>query len=634
MALNIDFDGITEPYEKTYIRSSRTRLRRNRVVLVLAGCLFLICMFWRNEIAESALASKKLAGYSFSPFSSNLGSVVESPLLEPSPPSLNDDGITVPSNLKKENPSFHLLILSSETNPSLCKTVLSAFILNYPPPTLINFHKFYADNDPKTHAAKLQGISDYLNNEKKVREDDLVLIIDDDDIWLQLSPDVMIKRFDRIIAAADERVKRKYGTNTRLVPGNETRVEYVPKYTSKVVFGASKKCWPNAVEDAACASVPSSTLHKNAYGPGTDEESQPELIRPRFLDSGSLIGPVSDLKAIYRSALLKAQKESYGKDDNQFILNELFGEQEYKREEERKAAQGAGGRWLSWLADALGTADALPSNVTINNITSEPGQHYEFGITLDYESQLFQEMHYSENDLDWLLYNDTETNMHILAEHNLNSWYPPVIPSEILHSPFPLSINDSRQDDAHFIPVVESLDTIPENLSWSTVPLATNLHSKSIPASLRFSSKTTLDEFWSKMWYHPYSRALLRKYMRSPQGPKAFHEASIGGYQWWDSRGGKGGVWTDMGEWLGWSEICKGYDEGLFDDGKGEWGNEEGGAMIPVYNSFGKLVAGSPAKSGGRRTKTGQTKTGKTKTGRRMRRGNVLLRAGNGRPRT
>jgi hypothetical protein len=54
-----------------------------------------------------------------------------------------------------------------------------------------------------------------------------------------------------------------------------------------------------------------------------------------------------------------------------------------------------------------------------------------------------------------------------------------------------------------------------------------------------------------------------------------------------------GGVWTDNDEWLDYVEICAGYEDEIFDDDKGLWGEEDGEEPEkPVYNQFGVLIAG------------------------------------------
>ena len=50
-------------------------------------------------------------------------------------------------------------------------------------------------------------------------------------------------------------------------------------------------------------------------------------------------------------------------------------------------------------------------------------------------------------------------------------------------------------------------------------------------------------------------------------------------------------MWTDNKEWLAWGEVCKGCEEKVFADGKGEWEKEEG--VRRWVNSFGKVIIGS-----------------------------------------
>lgn len=76
-------------------------------------------------------------------------------------------------------PRFHLLIPTPDKNAtaSLCKTLLSAAILNYPPPTLLRYGK-----QPKAYvrpgADVVRNILTYLLG-KEVHDDDLVLVVED-----------------------------------------------------------------------------------------------------------------------------------------------------------------------------------------------------------------------------------------------------------------------------------------------------------------------------------------------------------------------------------------------------------------------------------------------------------------------
>lgn len=51
-------------------------------------------------------------------------------------------------------------------------------------------------------------------------------------------------------------------------------------------------------------------------------------------------------------------------------------------------------------------------------------------------------------------------------------------------------------------------------------------------------------------------------------------EAAVGGERWWDSRGGRGGVWTTEGEWLDAGDLCSPFGGDVFKDGDDFWGEE------------------------------------------------------------
>lgn len=603
MAFRDSFDAITEPdrgYQTpAFLRIARSRRSRTPIFIAIAALLLLI-LGWKSSgklSTRSPSRSRQHFGVdslqTYIPPS--LNHETESPLLAPS---TEDANTTAPMGLQKTNPSFHLLVPATESNPSLCKTLLSSFVLAYPPPTLINYgKKFDGGNwDKGSHTGKIRGVYNYLNDKKKVKDDDMVLIIDGFDIWFQLPPVIMIKRYHQMVNEANDRLRRRYGTELKKVEGEEKAAEMSPKYSQKVIFGADKLCWPNPPEDPACAAVPYSTLPKNVYGPSTDNESTGNLNRPRFLNSGTVMGPVKDVRAIYEAAVEKVEKENRGIIGDQFVFAEIFGEQEYQRETQRQSTQGAGGRWYEWLSNALGGSDSpLSGNQTIHNMTTIPGRRYEFGIGLDYESQMFQTMTHSAQDVEFVTYNDSNIFPQILENHpNLKSNNPFALPVDLqtVHGPLWYSSPGNHgldHRDTLLLPHSDKLDDLPDKLDWFSIPLATNLYSPSVPSLLHINGdKSPLQEWWPSMWYHPYSRALVRRYIRSTQTRQAAAAAAAGGQTWWDMRGGRGGVWTDNKVWMSWWDVCKGTEEEVFGDGKGKWGREEGSRK--VVNSFGRVV--------------------------------------------
>lgn len=561
-------------------------------------------------------------------FSPELAGKTEAPLLVP-PHNTTKIGV------KKTNPAFHLVIPASESNPELCKTLLSSFILSYPSPTLINYGKVFEGRgwDKGSHAGKIRGVYDFLNNKKEVKDDDLVLIIDGYDVWFQLPPEVMIRRYHAMVLEANERLRRRYGMVTNGEPG-DGKLDMVPKYTQSVIFGADKICWPNPAGDPACAAVPYSTLPKDVYGPLTDKDPNAFHNRPRYLNSGTVIGPVADVRAIYEYAVQKVEQKGRGKIGDQFVFAEIFGEQEFQRETIRRSSQSTGGRFYDWLSNTLGTSESpLSANITMNNMTTVAGQRYEYSIGLDYESHLFQTMTHSADDVEFIVYNSSAFLSSIQAAHPSLHGLPFFLPTDIqkLQPPFSFAspgnptINLHESKNSLLLPYSPSLDHLPGQSSnptnnnnnnindtdhlddtnpndsntsddpqpptWRITPLATNIYTATIPPLLHLNGdKSLLTTWWPQLWHHPYSRALLRAFIRSSQGQTAASAAAKGGHSWWDRRGGRGGVWTDQGVWMGWGEVCRGVEREVFGDGKGEWGVEEGEGK--VVNSFGKVIVG------------------------------------------
>ena len=496
------------------------------------------------------------------------------------------------------NPSFHLLIPATSSNPNLCKLLLSSFVLSYPTPTLVNYGKDFntsgKDDGFGSHTGKIWGVYEFLGDKSQVKDDDLVLIIDGYDVWMQLPPDVLIKRYHKLLEEANERLRRRYGMKTRTSAVDGAQTPRVPKYTQKIVFAADKICWPNPENDPACAAVPYSPLPKDAYGPETDQDKDFFFRRPRFLNSGTVMGPAADIRALYESALARADKEGWIGD--QYIFSSVYGEQEFMRETLRQSNQGAGGRWLDWISSALGASDSpLAANRTINNVTLVPGQQYEYSIGLDYESELFQTITHSIHDISFVIYDNSSTLSAIQQTHPNLRPIPFNLPIDLqtAKEPYSYSSADGAREeisDSILLPFSPKLDSIMEEPPWDAVPLATNIVTAAVPSILHFNGdgKPLREEWWSRMWYAPDSRALLRRYMRSSQGARAAAAAASGGQSWWDMRGGRGGVWTDNKLWMSWGEVCKATEEAVFADGQGKWGSEEG--IRKEVNMFGKTM--------------------------------------------
>ncbi|KAK5004856.1 hypothetical protein LTR60_006431, partial [Cryomyces antarcticus] len=379
---------------------------------------------------------------------------------------------------------------------------LSSLILDYPPPTLINYGKAFtaAGWDKGTHVAKIRGVRDYLSDRRRVKEHDLVLVVDGYDIWFQLPPAVLLHNYQTILQEANDRLLQRYGTVTHSA-ANQTRVQ---RYTQSVIWGADKICWPNSAQDPACASVPSSTLPPNAYGKNTDKDDESFLNTPKYLNSGAVLGTAASLLRIYTEAIDRVENHGLDGYGDQYVFAALFGEQEYAREASRHSKSGGWSRLVpgsnrARLLPFLHRGPASPSNSTANSTILDAKRH-ELGMGLDYESRLFQTMTHSAGDITFLTYgNKTQVRQARRRSHLKHRLA--LIPS-LARTALPLSA-----------PGMNETDGLPsDSIAWKDVPLATNIIAGSIPLLLHFNGdfeKQLRGPWWPRMWFEPHARALL-----------------------------------------------------------------------------------------------------------------------------
>jgi len=83
---------------------------------------------------------------------------------------------------------------------------MSASALGYPAPVIVNWGKTYDKSKGwkgGSHLAKITGTLDYLDSvstadtpdENRLEENDIVVLTDSYDVWFQLPPDVLLKRY-------------------------------------------------------------------------------------------------------------------------------------------------------------------------------------------------------------------------------------------------------------------------------------------------------------------------------------------------------------------------------------------------------------------------------------------------------
>lgn len=526
------------PLDASWKRTLTSKLARTIYTALLFFGLVFVFLSWQGHASRAPVQSVPVSE-----------SKPEEPQLEYHPT----------NGVHRDKGRLHLLIPATSSNIDFCKLLLSAQILGWPTPILINFGAT-EDADPYVqHLAKVEGILNYLEQQNEVSPDteDLVLIIDGYDIWFQLRPDVLIKRYYESNRAAHKRYVEQYGED--LVKEHDIR--------QSVIFGPDKLCWPIDFSRPACWAVPPGTLPPYAFGPQTSSEFE-DLAQPRWLNSGTILGPTQDLIDIFR-ATLDAIHDHWQTNSDQFYFAELYGLQEYTR--------------LSRKPELLEERKKETYAITVEDkndtmLRAEPPKpddnRTEYHIGIDYESSMFQTLAFWRFFLTWTRAAD--------------SWWPPQDRHDML--PYP-SYNSSPYDVRLPADLIESqlpFDALRygfgdpdvehdgvQDTSWTNVELLRNTISRRIPVLLHFAGSGKEKRFrlvwWDKLWFQ--SRAETLRKLATKVASNQISDTPIEGLLWElaepeeaadVANSGKGGAWSDRGGWFSWNKLCKTWEEEIF----------------------------------------------------------------------
>ncbi|EUC40569.1 hypothetical protein COCMIDRAFT_108469 [Bipolaris oryzae ATCC 44560] len=485
----------------------------------------------------------------------------------------------VPAKLKKTTPNFHLIMQVEYDSHNFCKSTLSAMLLNYPPPTMVQLNSGYATSE-KRHEAILNDTLHYLSNTKLVKDKDLVLMVDAQQTWFQLPSDVMIKQYKQLLEDSNLRLLKRYGTDEN----------GVQKFNQTIVFGAEKMC---EGDDKACKYVPLSPSPDNLY---TTETGRLISDTPaKFINARMVMGPARDLRELYEAAQKKFLDRKSQSPTIQSVFATLFAEQQLSRDAVEVETISVGAKFRNFFDGGSRKSAArhrlkqAKLELELSNFTRQ-----EFSIGLDYAHTLFQPLLYTTPDELIPIVHSKNNNLTAYTDFNRDpSHLSPPAALDNANTPFsrpdPAKTSLSPHTHSTHIKNLEydpNIDTLPDrNVRWTDVPLIQNTYTGAIPAALSAQlprepnlapSKIT----WDSLWYAKYRRALLRVYFRAPQSAVGYHESAVGGDRMWDARGGRGGVWTAVEQsWFPWGEadgVCGAVVDmkGVFDDGKGVWLHE------------------------------------------------------------
>ena len=451
--------------------------------------------------------------------------------------------------------------------------------MRYPVPILINWGAKENKDAYVQHLAKVWTILDYLDTlYKRGQKDDLVLIIDGFDIHFQLPPEVIVSRYFQENERANKRIEKQVGAAVAKERG----------FKQTVIFGHDKLCWPTDWRRPACWVVPEASDPKKAYGPMTDAD--PGRARARWLNSGTVLGPVDDVRDIFR-ATLDLIHTNHTTDSDQFYFANIWAAQEYARR-------------LAEPVDPFRNVDRASRDWP----SIEAGQRTEYHFGLDYEAVLFQTMAFFREYLTWQTFDGKVSSNSLTASYNKASsfwkglkgsqqlivrdpYYEKVLPADLARArgPFAAALGNVRTihqpGTKKTVSVTSptaspSSSALPVEKTWSDLSLGYNAISNQVFPLLHFTGpKEFRHLWWPRLWFLPWAEELLKAAVKAPREP--FSQEPIGGKIWWPGLLGEGqetkvdwgtkvGSWSDNGTFLGWDELC-GPHERIFKELDGRW---------------------------------------------------------------
>ncbi|ROT37168.1 hypothetical protein SODALDRAFT_324818 [Sodiomyces alkalinus F11] len=410
--------------------------------------------------------------------------------------------------------NLRIILPADDPNPNLCKTIFAAIANGYPAPVIANWGRDFKKTDKTfggfggSHLGKLDGTLAALEAlsstttppDERLRPDDLVLIMDAYDVWIQLPPSVLIRRWLAQNAAAASRIRAAW-------PADAQGAASPP--LQSVILSTQKKCWPTKADgsDTHCDILPESTARGGLYGPDTDKPDAPlQHRRPRYINSGSMLGPARDAIRILRRAKAKVEaSRAAGLNlySDQGILGEILGEQEVWRKAQRERT-----------AAASEVPEANPGGA----------ETWEYGMGLDYVQDLFVPTVFMEDDGEYLVLANQTAVDEASRAHKVDPPRLSGVPRDVLaYAPSPLILAGVQPETGAEGEAEAGDDQNNNNTNnewrnatgWADVPLYADYWSTQVPVGVHHNAHRggmkgrRLREWWSKTWFFPYLRDIV-----------------------------------------------------------------------------------------------------------------------------
>ncbi|KLP03396.1 uncharacterized protein FFB20_02176 [Fusarium fujikuroi] len=433
---------------------------------------------------------------------------------------------------------LHYLVPANVPNRQVCAVVTSALANRYSIPTILGYRGETFLDAQKAHIAKLRAIKDHLHNAGGA-SDDLVIIVDGFDVLAQLPAESMIQRYFTLMAEADQRLADQRGITVKELHRTGLR--------QTLLWGTDKGCWPDSETDPRCWLVPFSAQPRFTWGPKTDTGDL-QYSDSRFLNSGTVIGPLGDLRKFIDAALSLVEDDRdqnfLFRDSDQFYIAALYARQEYQRMRDLNAGEfpeDIAGRGVPRPKD--GKDDVTEYHVAVDF-------DYAFTQTECHNYRFIHKLQYDNFDM-------TATIRHDALEEGLR------------FRPYKIQMPASIYQAFHRV-----YDSLPagdrpamSGHNWiRSLRLGTNIGTRVIFALYHNTcDKTEFLNTFHDAWFYPLIRPLLRVAVRAIQHHHPISPEPIDGRLWVAARqypkrnlDEYGGVFTDAPgeEFIPLQEFC------------------------------------------------------------------------------
>lgn len=453
---------------------------------------------------------------------------------------------------------FHLLIPANGPHLQLCRAVVSSTILGYPIPVFNGWNKSGDLDASVTHLAKVRNVMRYLDSLESASDDDLVLMIDGYDVVFQLPADVLIQRYFAVIEKANAKIAARFGEDSI----DAFNRDNAPRQT--ILFGPEKICYPVDWNRPGCWAIPDIDIPAGAFGP---DDGQLSHNLPKWLNSGTIMGPVGDMRELF-AATLKRIEDTYDpahefSDSDQRYMSDVWGEQEFWRSVDLHN---------HYFHDDIDPRKIAPEGESDQIIpTREADQKTEFHIGIDYTSSLFQTRVGSDHVLEHIAFEKSTSN-------GIGLWTS-ISENKIEASNFqPFEINLPANVVSSLTRLLASIAPVLKSDPHNAVTkllLGTNFVTKNIYGLFHcIGEKTYLDDLWYRLWFQEHAKPLLEARVKSANESSLISSAPIDGRSWviahsYPTESAQSeqsvGAWMDMdSKWIAWEDLCEPYEKDIF----------------------------------------------------------------------